>query len=447
MSFIKPQTQFTRAGDVAIAYQVIGDGPVDLIYASGWLHNIDVMWEHQGYQRFLEALAQKCRVIVFDKRGTGMSDRDVGAPTLEERTEDIRAVMAAARSEKAALFGISEGGAMTAMFAACYPEKVSAIVMIGSFPCRAWKPDWPSGLRRGDFDAWVTDMESRWGDLGYLLRDRAQSVYDDPAERAFFNRLLTQSASPSSAAAITRLNYDIDYRTILPSIEVPALILHPEKDAAVSVEDGRYLAENIPGARFEFVENSDHLPWVGDTSKLVQQITDFVCATPEKARENRVLATILMTDIEGSTNAAAQMGDEKWHQTIQAHDRIAARAVARHDGKLIKTMGDGILATFSGPSRAVDCAGAIQTETNTLGLKIRSGIHTGECLRRRNDVSGLAVTIAARILDHTPGGETWVSGTLRDLVVGSGLRFDPMGSHALKGVPETWPLFKVVDQG
>jgi pimeloyl-ACP methyl ester carboxylesterase len=309
-----------------------------------------------------------------------MSDRDVGAATLEERADDIRAVMAAAGSEKAAIFGISEGGSMTAMFAACYPEKVTSIVMIGSFPCRAWKPDWPRGQRRDEFERYIADIETNWGDLGHLLSWAAPSVQDDPDERAFFNRLLMQSASPASAVALTRLNYEIDYRSILPAINVPALILHPERDIAVSVEDGRYLAEHIPNARFEFVKNSDHLPWIGDSTELVKQIADFVHNAPEQHREDRVLATILMTDIVQST-AAAEMGDAQWRETMEAHDAAAARSVARHGGRLIKTMGDGMLATFDGPSRAIACAGAIQVAAEKLGLKVRAGVHTGECLR------------------------------------------------------------------
>lgn len=442
MTHSKPETRFTRAGDVAIAYQVVGDGPVDLVYISGWLHNIDVVWEHEGYRDFIEKLAKRCRVILFDKRGTGMSDRDVGAPTLEERAEDIRAVMDAVGSERAALFGISEGGAMTAMFAACYPEKVSAIVMIGSFPCRMWKPDWPIGMRRGDFDKWVEDMEANWGNLGYMLEHLAPSVYADEAERAFFNRLLTQSASPKSGAAITRLNFEIDYRAILPSIDVPALVLHPENDVTVSVEEGRYIADNIPGARFEFVKNSDHLPWVSDTTEIVKQITDFVCDGPKPAREDRVLSTILVTDIEGSTAASAQRGDAAWRDVLRTHDEIAKREIARQDGTFIGSTGDGVLATFQGPSRAVRCAQNFAGQLADHGLKVRAGVHTGECLRRGDDVTGMAVVIANRIMAQAPGGEIWVSGTVRDLTVGSGLEFEPLGSFELKGVPDNWPVFR-----
>ena len=445
MNAEKPRTQFTRAGDVAIAYQVFGDGPVDLIYIAGWLHNIDVVWEHPGYRQFLMGLAKHCRVILFDKRGTGMSDRDVGAPTLEERAEDIRAVMAAVGSEKAAIFGISEGGSMTAMFAACYPELVSAIVMIGCFPCRAWRPDWPRGQRRKEFEEEMIALERNWGDLAYMLDWAAPSVRDRPEEQAFWNRLLTQAASPKSAVAITRLNYEIDLRPILPSVDVPTLVLHPEKDAAVAEEDGRYLAQHIPGARFEYVRNSDHLPWIGDSEDIIRQITAFVCRPPEPKVDDRFLASILMTDISASTQTAAEMGDDAWKQTIEAHDHAAARAIARHEGALVKTMGDGVLATFSGPSRAIACARELASDAAGLGLMVRAGIHTGECLRRSSDVSGMAVNIAARVLEHVSESEIGVTGIVKGLVVGSGLEFDPIGTKTLKGVPDEWPLFRVVN--
>lgn len=444
MELEKPKTRFTRAGNVAIAYQVIGEGPVDLVYISGWLSNIDVVWEHPGYRRFMAGLAARCRLILFDKRGTGMSDRNVGAPTLEERAEDIRAVMEATGSDRAALLGISEGGDMTAMFAACYPERVSAIVMSGCRPCRAWKPDWPLGSRRVEHEKFLRELEENWGDLGYMLEWAAPSVLNDPAERDFFNRLLTQSASPGSAVAITRLNYEMDMRPVLPAIQARALVLHSEKDVSVTEAESRYIAEHIPKARFEFVKNSDHLPWIGDVDGVVAQITGFVCGSDEPPAESRVLASILMTDIDGSTAKASAIGDAAWRDLIDAHDAAAARIVARNDGVLVKSLGDGVMATFSGPSRAVAAARALQAEMAPMGLSVRAGVHTGECLRRGDDVSGLAVTIAARILSATPGGACWVSSTVRDLVVGSDLAFEPAGVFPLKGVPGDWVLHRVV---
>ena len=439
----KPRTQFTRAGDVAIAYQVVGDGPVDLVYASGWLSNIDVVWEHSGYNRFLNRLSERCRLILFDKRGTGMSDRDVGAPTLEERTDDIRAVMNAVGSEKASIFGVSEGGNMTTMFAATYPERVSSIVLAGCFPCKAWKPDWPHGLKRAAFESDIDDLNVNWGDFGGFLKSAAPSVSDDPKEQAFINKLLVQSGSPGSAVKITRLNYELDIRPILPVVDAPALVLHYERDQTVSMDEARYLADHLPNARLKIIDRDDHLPWIGDVDELADEIAAFALQSEGRPSSERVLATILMTDIIGSTETSARIGDAKWRELIEAHDTAAARTIARQGGTLIKTLGDGVLATFAGPSRAVACARDLQIEAASMDLTVRAGIHTGECERRGKDISGIAVNMAARILDTIQGGECRVSSTVRDLVAGSGLQFEPAGTHTLKGVPGDWVLHTV----
>ncbi|MFD3191110.1 adenylate/guanylate cyclase domain-containing protein [Sedimentitalea sp. HM32M-2] len=439
----KPQTRFTKAGEVAIAYQVVGKGPIDLVYASGWLHNIDVIWEHPGYNRLLSLLAEKCRLILFDKRGTGMSDRNVGAPTLEQRADDIRAVMDAAGSDKATLFGVSEGGNMTTVFAATYPERVRSIVLAGCFPCRAWKPDWPLGARPGDFETTLAELEARWGDLGYLLELRAPSVAQDAAERAFINRLFTQSASPGSALALTRLNQEIDIRPILPAVQVPALVLHSSNDRVVSVPEARYLAENLPNAELRILDREDHMPWIGDVDRIAAEITGFACSASHEKPRDRVLVSILMTDIVGSTDRAAQVGDAALHDLIEAHDAAARRAIACNQGRLVKTLGDGVLATFPGPSRVIAAARMLSDEVRKLGLSVRAGLHAGECLRRDNDISGLAVTVAARLLDVSQGNEIWVSETVRDLVVGSDLEFQPAGVHRLKGVPGDCNLYKL----
>lgn len=439
----KPRTRFTTAGDVSIAYQVVGDGPVDLIYASGWLHNIDIVWEHAGYNRFLSNLADKCRLILFDKRGTGMSDRDVGAPTLEERTDDIRAVMEAAGSEQAAIFGVSEGANMSTMFAAMYPECVSSVTLIGCYACRKWKPDWPYGTRRGDFEKMMTILAENWGDLGEFLTMRMPSVAHDPSEIEFHNRLFLHSGSPRTAAKITRLNYELDMRPILPSVQAPTLVLHSSGDRSVSTGEAEELAKAIPNARLKVLDREDHLPWIGDVDMMAGYITDFALSSGDNAVTDRILATILMTDIEGSTEAAAKMGDARWREVIDAHDAAASRAVTQNGGKLIKTMGDGILATFSGPSRAVACVKRLQEETARLGLSLRAGIHTGECEQRGDDISGIAVNVAARILDVTRGGDCQVSGTVSALITGSDIHLAPAGTHSFKGVPGDWELYAV----
>lgn len=441
----KPRTHFTKAGNVAIAYQVVGEGPVDLVYASGWLNNIDVMWEHPGYNRFLTLLSKRCRLILFDKRGTGMSDRDVGAPTLEERTDDIRAVMDAVGSQKASIFGLSEGGNMMTMFAATYPERVSSIVLVGCFPCKAWKPDWPHGLKRAEFEADIEYIGRNWGNYDSFIKIVAPSVCDDPKEHAFINKVFVQSGSPSSAIKLTRLNYELDIRPILSAVDAPALVLHSSGDQLVSMEEAHYLADNLPNGTLKILDREDHLPWIGDFDEMADEIASFALQSDAGPSSDRVLATILMTDIVDSTATAVRVGDTKWLEMIDVHETAAARAIARHDGTLIKTMGDGVLATFTGPSRAVACARTIQTEAAPLGLSVRAGIHTGECERRGEDISGIAVNLVARVLDATPGGECRVSSTVRDLVAGSGLQFESAGTHTLKGIPGDWTLHTVIE--
>lgn len=439
----KPRTQFTSAGDVAIAYQVVGDGPVDLVYASGWLHNIDVIWEHPSYNRFLSQLAQKCRLILFDKRGTGMSDRDVGAPTLEERTEDIRAVMDAAGSERASILGVSEGANMTSMFAAIYPERVSSVILVGCYACRKWKPDWPHGFRRAEFEKMLSMLKDTWGDFQSFLAMRAPSVAGNQEEIDFHNRLFVQSGSPSTALNITNLNYELDIRPILPSVQAPALIIHSRGDMTVSVEEAQYINDKLPDSRLIILDREDHLPWIGNVDEVAEETVSFALSTTEEVSTGRILATILMTDIEGSTETATSLGDARWKDIIDAHELSASRAVARFDGTLVKTMGDGILATFSGPSRAVACAKYLQSEAASAGLSVRAGVHTGECEQRGQDISGIAVNLTARILDRTPGGTCHVSSTVKDLTAGSGLQFVAAGSHQFKGVPGDWELHAV----
>jgi class 3 adenylate cyclase len=440
----RPRTYFARAGSVAVAYQVLGDGPVDLVYASGWLTNIDMVWESPRYSWFLRELAKFSRLIMFDKRGSGLSDRDVGFPTLEERADDIRAVMDDVGSETASIFGVSEGGNVTNMFAATYPERCRSIILHGCRPCRAWKPDWPSGLRRGDFEKHIDALVASWGEP-FEFEVVSPEMAAHPAESAHWLRLLLHSAGPSSAAALTRLNYEIDIRSVLPAVKAPALVIVRRGESVGHVEGAQYLAEHLPNGRLSVHDGDDHLPWFGDAEATIEEIRRFITEDHSATPDERVLASVLMTDIAGSTEHAARLGDARWRELINAHDRVCVDAITRYDGVLIKTMGDGLLATFSGPSRAIACAVEIRHAAADLGLSVRAGLHAGECLRRDQDISGLAVNLAARIMDLASGGEINVSGTIRDLVVGSGTTFDSAGVHELKGVPGEWPLFRVTD--
>ena len=441
----RPETQFARADGVAIAYQVIGDGPVDLVYATGWLGNIDMMWESPRLRAFLERLASFSRLIVFDKRGSGLSDRDVGSPTLEQRTDDIRAVMDAAGSQKASLFGVSEGGSMTCMFAASYPERTHSIILLGCTPCSAWKPDWPLGTKRDDFERWLKDTEAQWGNIENIDM-YSPEMASDPAESAHWNRFLLHSASPSSMAAISRLNYEIDMRRVVPVIAPPALIVVRKGDRPDLRAGAEFFAENIANNKLVVLDGDDHLPWFGDAMAICNEMQRFVLGKEPAPVEERVLASVLMTDIVGSTETAAKIGDAAWRALIDKHDRICGAAITQHQGQFIKSTGDGLLAMFTGPSRAIACAIEIRDKMSDLGLSVRAGLHAGECLRRGDDISGMAVNLSARIADKADADQILTSGTVRDLVVGSDTGFDPAGVHQLKGVPGDWPLFCVAGQ-
>ncbi|NDW47756.1 adenylate/guanylate cyclase domain-containing protein [Ruegeria sp. PrR005] len=440
----RPKTRFTKAGDVWLAYQVVGEGPVDLVYASGWLHNIDIIWEHSAYRRLLETLASFSRLILFDKRGTGLSDRETGAPTLEERAEDIRAVMDAAGSQRATILGHSEGGHVTAMFAACYPERVRSIILLDCRPCNAWKPDWPTGMRRAEFEAFATHLVENWGKPDHL-GEQAPSLAGIPEEEEWYARMLIHAASPSSAAAYAKIWYELDVRAVLPSIACPALIFRRPGDRTTPAEQTRYLAEHIPDSRLIEIGGADHAIWAGDQDECLGWIRDFI-DDERTGGEDRVLLSVLMSDIVGSTEIAARLGDAAWRDKLAAHDAAAALAVRHHAGHLVKSTGDGFMATFAGPSRAIACARDMHAEAARLGLTLRAGAHTGECLRHgQADVTGLGVVIAARIMEAAGAGETLISSTMCDLMAGSRLAFDDIGIRDLKGVPGQWRLARLGD--
>jgi pimeloyl-ACP methyl ester carboxylesterase len=437
-----PVTRYAKSGDVHLAYQVVGDAPLDLVFVHGWVSNVEYGWEIPPLARFLDRLASFSRLIIFDRRGTGLSDRvsDSALPTLEQRIEDIRTVLDAVGSERAAIFGVSEGGNMSLLFAATYPERTVALVTFGIFAKRTWSPDYPWAptpeQRQKDFES----VEREWQG-GMDVSHYAPSA--DPALHAQIATFFRRSASPGAALALLRMNTQIDVRGVLPAVRVPTLVLHRTGDLDANVEEGRWIAGRIPGARFVELPGSDHVPWVGDTDALVDEVEEFLTGIRRGSEPDRVLATILFTDIVDSTATAASLGDRAWHDLLQAHQTGVRRELARFRGREIDTAGDGFFCAFDGPARAVRCAGAIRDTAAALGIRLRSGLHTGECEVMRDKLGGLAVHMGARVAALAGPGEILVSSTVQDLVAGSGLRFADRGLHVLKGVPGTWRLFAV----
>jgi class 3 adenylate cyclase len=437
-----PETRYTRSGDVSLAYQILGSGPLDLILVPGFVSHLEHGWEEPSYARFLLRLASFSRLIMFDKRGTGLSDRVAGVPTLEQRMDDVRAVMDGAGSQRAALLGVSEGGAMTALFAATYPERTSALILYGSLVRTAWSPDYTWGVKPEEAESANEEWRQGWGGpLG--LEMFAPSVAHDERFRQWWAKLLRLGASPSAVITNRRMNMEIDIRGVLPAIHVPTLVLHRLGDRSTLIEEARYLTEHIPGARLVELEGDDHFWWVGDSESILNEIQEFLTGERPAEEPDRVLATVLFTDIVDSTMHAAEMGDRRWHDLLDSHNALMHKSIAGFRGRAVKSTGDGFLATFDGPARAIQCAIAIRDEVQMLGIEIRAGLHTGEIELIGQDVGGMAVHIAARVLAKAEANEIWASRTVKDLVVGSGLKFSECGVYSLKGVPGEWRLFTV----
>jgi pimeloyl-ACP methyl ester carboxylesterase len=438
-----PETRYAKSGDLSIAYAAYGDGP-DLVVAPGFISHLEVTREEPALAHFYDRLATFRRVITFDKRGTGLSDPVPDAPSLEENVEDLRAVMDAAGSERADVVGVSEGGAMAALFAAVDPERTRSLVLYGTFARVLWAPDYPWGVS-AELHAQLLELaEARWGD-GVGLSAWAPSCADDVRMRAWWARFQRTAASPGMAHKVLALYPQIDIRAALGTIGVPTLVLHRRDDRMVNVAMGRYLAEHIPGAKLVELDGADHLFWVGDADAILDEIEEFLTGVRRGPEPDRVLATVLFTDLVGSTEHAVELGDTRWRYLLESHQAQVRRQLERFRGREIKTTGDGFLATFDGPARAIRCAQAVVDQSRGLGLETRAGVHTGECELIDDDVGGIAVHIAARVAALAEAGEVLVSSTVRDLVAGSGLTFADRGVHALKGVPDEWRLFAVAD--
>ena len=438
-----PETRYASSDGVSIAYQTIGHGPIDIVAVPGWVSNLDAFWEEPSVEAFWRRLASFSRLILFDKRGTGLSDRMAELPSLEVRMDDVRAVLDAVGSERAAVLGISEGGSMCALFAATYPDRTSALVMLGSFARMTQAPDYPFGRSPEASDEFLRAIERDWGKpVGIELR--APSRIADERFRQWWARYLRASASPSAAATLVRMNMQIDVRPVLPSIRVPTLVLHAVGDRAIPVENGRYLARMIQGAKLVEVSGSDHLPYTEDAEAILDEIEEFLTGVRRHAETERVLATVLFTDIVGATEKAGVLGDRRWRQLLESHHEVVRRELARFRGREIDTAGDGFFAAFDGPARAVHCACAVSSSVKSLGIEVRAGAHTGECEVIGDKFGGIAVHIGARVAGCAAPGEVLVSGTVKDLVAGSGLSFEDRGRRPLKGLPGDWQLYSVV---
>jgi class 3 adenylate cyclase len=409
----------------------------------GYVTHVELVWEHEPAARFLEGLAAFARVITFDRRGSGLSDPVAEAPTLEQRMDDVRAVMDAATSERAALVGMSEGVPMSILFAATYPRRVQALVCSGGMARSTYADDYPwavpaEALVESGFELILPS----WGD-GSLIEVVAPSQADNPESRAFFGRMQRATASPGMMTALAQMFLDLDVRDIVPSVHTPALVLHRVRDRLVNVGNGRWLAKHMPNARLVELEGDDHVPWYEGSDEWLGEVQEFLTGARAAPEPDRVLATVLFTDIVASTRTAAELGDKRWRELLDGHERVVRDALGRFDGREVKSTGDGFLATFDGPARAIHCARTILESSEPLGIRVRAGLHTGECEAMGDDIGGIAVHIAARVSALAGAGEVLVSRTVKDLVVGSDIQFSDRGDHALKGIRETWQLYAV----
>ena len=438
-----PDVHFAQSGDVSVAYAVNGGGPVDIVYVEGAYTHLEVSWEVPLYRRFCERLGEFARVIRFDKRGMGMSDRVPGATTLETRMDDIRAVMDAAGSERAAIIGESEGGPLAMLFAAAHPERARALILQGAEVRERKDEEWPWGEGTPEeFEAAMASIPERWG-LGGNFQFILPSLGDVPWGREYMARRQRNAATPGAWEAFARMAFDIDVRHVAPTIMVPTLIFHSQGDQVCHVENARYLARTIEGARYVETTGADHLPWAEDADRFIGEVREFLTGEREPAVPDRVLATVLFTDIVGSTERASELGDVRWRELLAEHHRVIREAIAAAGGREVDMAGDGVLATFDGPARAISSAQAIQHDSAPLGIEVRAGVHTGEIERLGEKVAGIAVHVGARVMAAAGPNEVWVSSIVSQLTAGSGIEYEDRGTHELKGVEGEQQLYAV----
>jgi class 3 adenylate cyclase len=439
-------TRYARNGDAALAYQVVGDGPLNLVFHPGRATQLDQLWEHPAAERFFRRMASFARLILYDRQGEGLSSRGSHEGSFDQRVSDLLAVLDAAQAERAAQFTCHLGGRTSLVFAATYPERTSALVLYASHPTTLQDVDYPWGATSLDNEHMAADFAAGWGREEHeasRLKLLAPSAAHDPVAVRWYARMLRASMSPPEAAAHIRSLPSIDVRYVLPTISSPTLLLHRTGDRAVDIGASRYMAERIPGARFVELEGDDHLPMFGDAKALLDEVQTFLTGVRPALPPERILASVLFTDIVDSTSRAARLGDAKWHSLLEDHNRLVRDELCRFDGREVNTTGDGFVATFDSPTRAICCAQGIIRAVPALGLELRAGIHTGECERTTTDVGGIAVHLAARVSGLAGRSEILVSHTVKDLTIGSGIEFCDRGEHELKGVPGSWRLFAV----
>jgi class 3 adenylate cyclase len=434
--------RYAKSGDLHIAYAVQGEGPLDMVWVPPWISHVEYLWAEPSLERFAERLTSFGRLITFDRRGSGLSDPFLGAPTLEQQMDDVLAVMDAAGSKRAAICGTLEGGPMAALFAATHPDRVSALVLYATFARATWAPDYDWAWTAEHRNEQMDELVEHWGE-GLVASGVAPSMRGEPGFMEWAGRLERLAASPGTIRRIFDLIGAFDVRDVLQSIRVPTLVMHREQDSFIKVEHSRYIASKVPGARYVELEGEENMFSIGDSEALIGEIEEFLTGTRHEREPDRMLATVLFTDICDSTRRAAEMGDRGWRFILERHDALFRQALDRHRGREVKRTGDGFLATFDGPARAIRCAASVAEAMGSLGLQIRAGLHTGELEVMDGDLGGLAVHIASRVMGHAGPNEVLVSGTVKDLVVGSGIEFEDRGERELRGVPGEWRLYAV----